>query len=340
MVLEDRPLVTLALFTYNQQDFIAQAVAAALAQTYSPLEIIISDDCSQDETLSIINSIISSYAGSHKVIVRRNESNLGLLAHINTVMEMVRGELIVVAAGDDISMPHRVEYLVNFWLEKKASVLFSNAMIIDQDGAPHGQFYSKPIPQVTFEDLLVGKSIIIGATCAWEKKVFDIFGPLLGGAINEDLMIPLRGAMINKVQYVNASLVYYRRHSANLYTRLGRSSISSRAYLELMIIHQRNILLNCLEFKNLLDIGKNKGLTNVDYQQAAGILDERIACLLFEIHFLAQNFKERLGNFFRVKPGFHTPAKFVKFVLILISPKFYANVLRSWINLRRKLQEW
>ena len=50
VVLVEKPLVTFALFAYNQERFITEAVEAAFAQTYQPLEIIISDDGSSDKT--------------------------------------------------------------------------------------------------------------------------------------------------------------------------------------------------------------------------------------------------------------------------------------------------
>jgi glycosyltransferase involved in cell wall biosynthesis len=55
---DDKPLLTLAMFAYNHERFIAEAVRGALRQTYSPLEIIISDDCSTDRTFEIIQSEI------------------------------------------------------------------------------------------------------------------------------------------------------------------------------------------------------------------------------------------------------------------------------------------
>jgi glycosyltransferase involved in cell wall biosynthesis len=90
----DRPLLTFALFAYNQEQFIAEAVQGALSQTYSPLEIILSDDCSPDRTFEIMQEMASKYNGPNRVIVRRNERNLGLIGHINLVMEIVQGELI------------------------------------------------------------------------------------------------------------------------------------------------------------------------------------------------------------------------------------------------------
>ena len=54
----EKPLVTFALFAYNQEKLITAAVEAAFAQTYQPLEIIISDDESSDKTYDTILSLV------------------------------------------------------------------------------------------------------------------------------------------------------------------------------------------------------------------------------------------------------------------------------------------
>ena len=53
----DRPLVTFALFAYNQEQYIREAIEGAFAQTYQPLEIILSDDCSTDRTFEIMREM-------------------------------------------------------------------------------------------------------------------------------------------------------------------------------------------------------------------------------------------------------------------------------------------
>ena len=79
---DDRPLVTFALFTFNQQRFVREAIAGAFAQNYSPLEIIISDDCSTDRTFEIAQETAASYSGPHCVTVRRTSKNRGTFAHV------------------------------------------------------------------------------------------------------------------------------------------------------------------------------------------------------------------------------------------------------------------
>jgi glycosyltransferase involved in cell wall biosynthesis len=90
----DLPLVSFVLIAYNQEQFIAEAIQGAFAQTYSPLEIILSDDCSRDGTFRIMEEMANAYHGPHTVILNRNPKNLGIGGHVNRVMELAQGEWI------------------------------------------------------------------------------------------------------------------------------------------------------------------------------------------------------------------------------------------------------
>jgi len=114
---QDRPLVTFALFAYNQEKYIREAVEGAFSQTYEPLEIILSDDCSSDRTFEIMQEMAAAYEGPHKVFVRRNPFNLGTAMHVQLAFAQSSGQLFVVAAGDDISTCNRVAVLVEAWME-------------------------------------------------------------------------------------------------------------------------------------------------------------------------------------------------------------------------------
>ena len=72
---EKKPLITFLVYSYNQENNIRKALDGALSQTYSPLEIIVSDDCSSDKTFDIIKEVTDAYQGPHKLIVNRNEKN-------------------------------------------------------------------------------------------------------------------------------------------------------------------------------------------------------------------------------------------------------------------------
>lgn len=111
----DRPLVTFALFAYNQEKYIHEAVEGAFSQTYEPLEIILSDDCSADRTFEIMQEMAAAYRGTHKVRAIRQAENLGTFNHLITVARLARGQLLIANAGDDISYPQRTSMLANRW---------------------------------------------------------------------------------------------------------------------------------------------------------------------------------------------------------------------------------
>ncbi|GAA6201285.1 glycosyltransferase [Aquicoccus sp. SU-CL01552] len=132
----DRPLVTFALFAYNQENYIREAIEGAFSQTYEPLEIILSDDCSSDRTFEIMQEMAEEYDGPHEVKVRRGENNQGTLAHVLSVAQLAKGKFLVVAAGDDISFPERTEVMSSAMLSAPRNVVVCSAddILFDDQG--------------------------------------------------------------------------------------------------------------------------------------------------------------------------------------------------------------
>ena len=219
--MNNKPLITFVLLSYNQEPFIREALNGALSQTYSPLEIIISDDFSVDRTFQVINEVTDAYQGPHHIILNRNDQNLGIGGHINRIMELAQGDIIVVAAGDDISIPDRVEeiYKVYASTQGKAKSIFSNNLVIDVIGNPYHLQYdtSKPNDKLT-PDIIVNKdSILSGCSHAWSREVFTIFGPLMTPLTCEDMVIPFRSALLGEINYIDEALVMHRQHGINLW---------------------------------------------------------------------------------------------------------------------------
>jgi glycosyltransferase involved in cell wall biosynthesis len=233
-------LISFVLIAYKQERFIREAVEAALAQTYSPLEIILSDDCSPDRTFEIMQEMVDLYSGPHKIILNRNEKNLGLGQHFNRVMDMAKGELIVLAAGDDISLPNRTEDLVNEWItEGKPSGICSDIISINQNGITidkdrdswllekrgiineykNGESYCVYINHPFF--------CLLGGSAAWSKNCWDIFGNLNSDVINEDVVMSFRSSLASGLHISKNKLVKYRRHDSNLYNYESPNQLSN-----------------------------------------------------------------------------------------------------------------
>jgi len=222
-----KPLLTFVIAAYKQERFIAQAVEGALSQDYSPLEIILSDDCSPDKTFEIMEGMAKSYRGPHDVRLNRMARNSGLAAHINQIQGMARGELFLAGAGDDISLPERARVLCEAWEStgRKVSYLHSRVIHIDDEGRrirhPLWEFQGEPTNAVVTQSATPASYVeslhpeVLGCAGAWTPELFKVFGPLPLNVIHEDNVVVLRGLMKGGVAFVNRELVQYRLHDAN-----------------------------------------------------------------------------------------------------------------------------
>jgi glycosyltransferase involved in cell wall biosynthesis len=220
------PLVTFALLSYNQESFIREAVEGALSQNYEPLEIILSDDCSSDRTYEIIHEIAASYEGPHTLRIRRSEKNQGLASHFNAVMQEAAGEICVLAAGDDVSLPDRTKISVDCLQENpSATAVLLSADVIDQTGQVVGERLSFSASHSndiqTLSHLLRWQHVTFGAARAFRKSTFDSFGPLNPNCPTEDTPLLLRSLICGENILSPKKAVKYRRHGSNL------SSVSS-----------------------------------------------------------------------------------------------------------------
>lgn len=207
---ERRPLVTLALFAYNQESFIQEAIQGALAQDYSPLEIIISDDCSSDHTFEIIRSATEYYKGPHAIRLNRNARNLGLIGHVNCMFGLAQGEVIVAAAGDDISLPTRVSAIISVFAKSRPMLLHSSAIAIDDQGRSKGVVTPPIATNFCVEKAASELALYIGATGAWNIELYKKFGPIKYSNAYEDLVLIFRAALLDSVVYIDEPLVKYR----------------------------------------------------------------------------------------------------------------------------------
>ena len=202
---------SLILLTYNQEKFVSQAVNAALSQDCDPIEILISDDCSNDKTFDIVQNFVKNYRGPHKILLNRNHKNLGLSRHIDKVHELSSGDVIIVAAGDDISHPNRCQKIIDCFENKSPLLVFSDADVIDSNGQESSHGYSTATLYKSNDILEIAQSgsLYLGATGAWHRNLYDKYGPLEEYAY-EDLVFGFRAALEKNFYILHESLVTYR----------------------------------------------------------------------------------------------------------------------------------
>ncbi len=210
--ISERPLVTFALFAYNQEKYIREAVEGAFAQTYTPLEIILSDDCSTDQTFEIMQEMVSAYNGPHHVRVRQCSKNRGFVAHINECIKDATGDIIAWAAGDDISLPERVSLLVRPMIDDANVVgTYSDVQEISLDGVlGKRRTLSRQPKDPTCMDAIRGEYSVGTQSHVFRKRVFSTFGPLRNDLTNEAPAMAFRELLVGKTIYIPCVTVFYR----------------------------------------------------------------------------------------------------------------------------------
>lgn len=229
-MIQEKPLLSLLIITFNQEEYIKETLQGAFDQTYSPLEIVISDDNSTDNNFTIIKTMVAEYSGPHKIIINQNSQNLGMGEHISKAMQMSHGELIVINGGDDISLPDRTQIIYDEWVssEKKTVGFFSNVQLINQFGEDMGTMF-KIIPNYTksltsFLHKTKSPSFkreplcwLLGCSAAIDRRVFDQFGAINKNVLQEDGVFAFRSLLLGNIQYIDSILVKYRRHGNNIF---------------------------------------------------------------------------------------------------------------------------
>jgi glycosyltransferase involved in cell wall biosynthesis len=226
----DKPLVTFAIASLNQEQFIREAVEAAFAQTYSPLEIILSDDHSEDATFTIMQELANSYRGPHRIILNQNPTRRCIGGHLNRIVEISSGDLIVGAAGDDVSLPDRTQQACDLWEKsgRLATSIHFAFIQIDENGNKIPARYKSTavaegqgVVEQPGDALAYVKTLepcIFGCAHAFSRKLFQLFGNLPENIIHEDNALGLRSVLGGKIIYSPAPMVKYRVHGNNVHT--------------------------------------------------------------------------------------------------------------------------
>ena len=229
--MSERPLVTFALLCFNQEAFVAEAVRGALAQDYSPLEVLISDDASTDRTWEIVLREVANYSGPHRLRLHRNEANLSCTVHTLSALAMASADLVVFGAGDDISLPHRTSAIAAVaQAQPEAMSFWSDMIMIDEAGNDVGPMPAYFERSTDIEVLAVKGLAPIGANQAYRKAVGEVFGGVDRRAASEDLVLHFRAALLGVVVKVPGYLLRWRRHMGSMETVNQMSNVDAETF--------------------------------------------------------------------------------------------------------------
>jgi len=223
--------VSVLFTTYKQEAYVRSALRSVLAQDFSPLEIILSDDASPDGTFEIVKEEVARYTGPHTLVLQRNTERRGG-GGVRTLSAQARGSFIVLAHGDDIALPHRVRRLVENAVRMRCSLVASNAIAIDGEGRRIGmvcqetQSRSMPLEEIARTGWT---RMLLGATFGFHRHVQTAFGTLdsLIAYQVQDHATPIRAALLGGIWYEAEPLMEYRYHPDSMSARSADRTASA-----------------------------------------------------------------------------------------------------------------
>ena len=257
-----KPLASIILLTFNQENLVEESIDSLLNQTYSPLEIIISDDLSSDHTREKIRSKISQYHGPHEIKIVFNDTNVGLCQNINQAIEHCKGEFIFAAAGDDISLPNRCEIVMTEWLKlnKQPGLIATDAYDMAIDGHILGIKKTSILQEYKgLQDWMKRPPYFFGSSHSWSRNFLNKFPPLNPKMMAEDHLMVFRALISDGGHTISEPLVKHRRGGVTLkkYIDLATKAKILRVGFNDKYIYLKQLLTDAQQDDHFADLAKH-----------------------------------------------------------------------------------
>lgn len=259
--------VSIAMATYNGQKHIRQQLESLAAQDHPPAELVVTDDASTDETLSILDYF--SKSSSFPVRIYRNESRLGYRANFMRAANLCRSDLIAFCDQDDRWYPTKIAACVARFTEPELLLVHHNADVVTDDDRQIGHLHGfTPSKAVSAPLSLEPFAFALGFTQVFRSSLLELsnFWPM---SINHqfdheplahDQWFYFLASILGKIGYLNEPLAAYIQHGGNTFgysaesshlqkLRIGLKNSADRLSLTLAAANIRAAILDAAKVK-------------------------------------------------------------------------------------------
>lgn len=208
-----RPLVSVAMATYNGEKYLREQLDSICSQTYPNLEVVVSDDCSTDGTVRILDEYRSRPGFQCTV----QPSRAGFIKNFESAIASCRGDYIALADQDDIWEPDKIEALLAGIGGR--SLVYSDARLIDDRGITiaGSLLHASRVAPVTGHPFryLVCNACVTGCTALITRDLKDQALPVPDSEPYHDWWLSIAATRLRGIAYVDKPLVRYRQHKNN-----------------------------------------------------------------------------------------------------------------------------
>lgn len=209
--------------TYNGAKYLQEQLDSFLRQDRLPDELIITDDCSQDDTQEIIKRFANK--ASFEVRWERNEKNLGYSGNFRKALMKTTGDVIFLSDQDDCWFPEKISKVVEVFLRQPDIFVVScDATLTDSDLNSTGVSRIENIRRLNKGE----NQFVTGCCSAFTSCYLDHALPALCEGVSHDAFLVGLAARINRREIVYSPLQYFRRHRDNATSGWDKSIDRSR----------------------------------------------------------------------------------------------------------------
>jgi glycosyltransferase involved in cell wall biosynthesis len=230
-------MVSVCMATHNGATFLKEQLDSILLQLDKSDELIISDDHSSDDTLSILQSY-----NDPRIKIITHAQAIGVSQNFEASLAQSKGDYIFLADQDDVWMPSKKEIALRYL--QQYDLVMSDCLVVDRQLAPqHSSFYILNGSRKGFLKNLI-KNSYMGCCMAFSRKLLSRALPFPKDIPMHDQWIGIVGEMHFKVHFMNEVLVYHRKHYSNATTTGQPSGLTLRKQLEHRYYMVKNIFLH------------------------------------------------------------------------------------------------
>lgn len=213
--------ISVAMCTYNGAEFLPAQLESIVRQSRRPDEIVICDDCSDDET----QTLLLKFATAIPITFRVNEQPLGTIKNFEQAIALCTGDVIVLSDQDDVWREDKLQLIeAAFEQNPNAGLVFSDAEIVDEKLTPLGRrmwdqvdfdrHKQKLVAQGRALEVLITGWTVSGAAMAFRSVYKKLSLPIPTGIqMIHDGWIALTVAAVAGVIAIDEPLIKYRQHA-------------------------------------------------------------------------------------------------------------------------------
>ena len=208
--------ISVCIATFNGGRFIREQVMSVLPQLGKADEIVVSDDGSTDDTISILKSFQDP-----RIFIYQNNDRHGFIWNFENALTKVTGDVIFLCDQDDIWKPNKVDTVMAALQDH--DIILHDAEIVDKDGNKTGIRYSEGLHQRKGFWSNLWKTRWLGCCMAFRRCVLEYALPFPRHIVGHDGWISTVGLAKFDYYYIPDVLMWYRRHGENASTASGES---------------------------------------------------------------------------------------------------------------------